>query len=60
VTAIGPSGATMFLDEMYMESSFTTSNGWPAGMSTCPTSSPDQWFSQNFWSSCYLVPVTSP
>jgi hypothetical protein len=59
VTAIGPSGAAMFLDPIYMESSFTTSNGWQAGMSACPTSSPDQWFTQDY-SSCYLVPATSP
>ena len=59
VTASGPSGATMFLDPMSPNSGFTTSNGFPAGMTTCPPSSPDEWFTQDS-SSCYLVPVSSP
>ena len=59
VTASGPSGATLFMDMMAPNSVYATNNGFPAGMTTCPSASPDEWFTQDL-SSCYLNPVSSP
>ena len=59
VTASGPSGATLFMDMMAPNSVYATNNGFPAGMTTCPSASPDEWFTQDL-SSCYLDPVSSP